>query len=131
MRARAGVLLLSLLVLGTWAEGAEETLPLIKPEVARQHVGKRVAVVFEVKGAKHSEKRKIAYLDSTDNFRDEANLGIAISERGINDLKQKRQVELPAEYYRGKSIRVQGEVVLEEDRVYIKVDDADQIDLAK
>lgn len=109
---------------------AEDQPPRIKAEEARQNVGKKVEVVFEVKATKNSVKRKTVYLDSEENFQDKKNLGIAISERGLSDLKQKRGVVAPEEYYRGKSIRVLGTVASEEDRVYIKVDEAEQLDLA-
>jgi len=110
---------------------AAEDKPIrIKPEEARQHIGKKVEVVFEVKASKNSVKRKTVYLDSEMNFQDEKNLGVAISETGVTDLKQKRGVDAPDEYYRGKSIRVVGVVVKDEDRPYIKVDEADQLDLA-
>lgn len=131
MRIRPGMTILSLLVLLAMADGADDQPPLVKAEDARQHAGKKIAVVFEVKASKYSQKRKTVYLDSTDNFRDEKNLGIAISEPGINDLKQKRQVDAPADYYRGRSIRVEGVVVIEEERTYIKVDTAEQLDLAR
>lgn len=108
---------------------ADEKPPRIKPEEARQHVDKKVEVVFKVKGSKDSIKRKTVYLDSEADFRDEKNLGIAISEKGVTSLKQKRQVDAPAEYYRDKTIRVVGVVVLEEERAYIKIDDADELDL--
>ncbi|MGD9855307.1 MAG: hypothetical protein AB7U20_10190 [Planctomycetaceae bacterium] len=110
--------------------GADEKPPRIKPEEARQHVGKKVEVVFEVKGAKHSLNRKTVYLDSEADFRDEKNLGIAISERGITARKEKRGVDAPAEYYKSKTIRVVGEVAIEDERPYIKVDDAAQLDLS-
>src|SRR5262245_36649262 len=115
----AGILLAGLVATCLWA--ADEKPVRIKPEEARQHVDKKVEVVFEVKASKHSEKRKTTYLDSEASFRDEKNLGIAVSEQGIADLKQKRGVDAPADYYRGKKIRVIGKVVLEEDRPYIKV----------
>lgn len=102
----------------------------IKPEEARMHIDKKVEVVFDVKHAKYSEQRKTAFLDSEVNFQDEKNLGIAITQAGIQDLKQKRAVDGPADFYRGKTIRVTGMVILKEDKPYIEVTQADQLDLA-
>lgn len=110
------------------ADGAAP--PRIKPEDARMHLNKQVEVVFEVKHTKYSEHRKTAFLDSEDNFQDEKNLGIAITEAGIQDLKQKRGVDGPADYYHGKTIRVTGTVSLKEENVYIEVTQAEQLDLA-
>jgi hypothetical protein len=118
-----------LLLLAAVVMGADEKPPRVKPQEARQNVGKKVEVVFEVKGSKNSLKRKTVYLDSEADFRDEKNLGIAISEKGVSDLKQKRNVDEPSEYYRGKVIRVVGDVVIEDERPYIKVDEAEQLDL--
>ncbi len=94
------------------------------------YVDKQVEVVFEVKASKYSERRKTAFLDSEENFQDEKNLGIAITEKGIQDLKQKRAVAGPAAFYRGKTIRVLGTVLLKEDKPYIEINEAAQLDLA-
>lgn len=110
---------------------ADDAPPRIKPEEARQYADKQVEVVFEVKASKHSTKRKTVYLDSETSFSDPKNLGIAVTEQGIADLKQKRSIDAPADYYRGKKIIVTGKVVVEDDRPYIKVDSADHLDLAK
>lgn len=109
---------------------ADDASPRIKPEDARMHVDKKVEVVFEVKHAKYSERRKTAFLDSEENFQDKKNLGIAITETGIQDLKQKRAVDGPADYYRGKTIRVTGTVTLKDEKPYIEVTQAEQLDLA-
>ncbi len=131
MKISATLLAGCLLLLAASVLPAEDKPPCIKPEESRQYVGMQGEVVFEVKASKNSMNRKTVFLDSTTNFNDEANLGIAISEQGVADLNQKRAVSAPAEYYRGKTIRVVGTVVLEDDRVYIKVDAAEQLDLAK
>jgi hypothetical protein len=120
----------SLLLATTSIVLADDTPVHIKPEEARMHVDKKVEVVLEVKHAKYSERRKTAFLDSEENFQDEKNLGIAITEAGIQDLKQKRAVDGPADYYRGKTIRVTGTVILKEDKPYIEVTQAEQLDLA-
>jgi hypothetical protein len=106
----------------------EEKPPRVPADMARQHAGKRVEVVFLVQAAKHSVHRKTVYLDSTKNFQDEQNLGVAISEQGIAEFAQKG-ISAPADHFRDKTIRVTGVVTIEENRVYIKVDKADQLDL--
>ncbi len=126
------VCLLSSLAFATVvSHAAEEKPPRIMAEDARQHVGRKVEVVFEVKGSKNSVKRKTVFLDSEADFNDRKNLGVAISEQGVADLKKVRNVDVPEEFYRGKMIRVVGVVVDEDDRIYIKVNEAEQLDLAK
>lgn len=110
---------------------AEEQQPVrIQPAEARQHIGRRVEVVFEVRHTKNSEKRKTVFLDSEADFNDDKNLGIAINEQGLAELKEKRGVADPADFYEGKKIRVVGTVVMQEGRVYINVSLAEQLDLA-
>ncbi len=83
------VMWLRLLVIGlilptvvSHACGAEDKPPRVKAEDARQHVGKKVEVVFEVKATKNSTKRKTVFLDSESDFNNRNNLGVAISEKG-------------------------------------------------
>lgn len=110
--------------------GADEP-PRVKPEEAKNHDGKTISVVFEVKASKNSVHRKTVFLDSLADFRDPHNLGVAISEKGIADLKAKRGIDNAAEYYKTKTVRVVGKVRLEDDRAYIDVHEADQLDLAQ
>ena len=109
---------------------ADDAPPRIKPEAARRYVDKQVEVVLEVRHSRYSEQRKTASLDSEENFQDEKNLRIAITEKGIQDLKQKWAVDGPADDYKGKSIRVLGTVILKEDKPYIDVNEAEQLELA-
>lgn len=118
-----GLLVLSLVSMSL----ASDAPPRIRPEDARMHVDKSVEVVFKVKHAKYSERRKTAFLDSEENFQDEKNLGIAIA--GIQDLKQKRAIEGPADFYHGKTIRVMGTVILKEEKPYIEVTQAEQLEI--
>lgn len=104
---------------------------VIKPEEARQHVGKKCEITFQVKKTKHAEKRKKYFLDSEEDFNDEKNLGIQIEEAVAGRLKDKKGVDDPAAYYKDKTIKVVGTVVLEDDRPYIKIEDPDQIDVVE
>jgi hypothetical protein len=110
--------------------GAEEP-PRVKPEEAKKHDGQTISVVFEVKAPKNSVHRKTVFLDSLADFRDPNNLGVAISEKGIADLKAKRGIDNAAEYYKTKTVRVVGKVRLEDDRAYIDVHEAEHLDLAQ
>jgi hypothetical protein len=118
---------LTLILTNLAAAFADEKPIPIMPAVAREYKGKRVAVQFKVQATKNSVHRKTVFLDSEKDFRDEKNLGIAITEKGIQDLKQRRRINAPADHFLEKTIRVVGVVVLREDRPYIDVDEADQI----
>lgn len=131
MAARFVLFGLAFCILIHESSGMDEKPLRIKAEDARQHTGQKVEVVFEVKATKRSTKRKTVFLDSESDFNDRKNLGISISEQGEADLKQVRGVSTPEEHYKGKKIRVVGKVVVEDDRVYIKVNHAEQLDVAK
>ena len=131
MYVRFALLSLAFCLLTATSFGSDDQPLRINAEDARQHAGKKVEVIFEVKATKNSAKRKTVFLDSEADFNDRKNLGIAISEEGVADLKKVRDVTAPEEHYRGKKIRVVGEVVIEDDRAYIKVNHAEQLDLAK
>jgi hypothetical protein len=121
----------SLVSLSPAAEPAPVAPPVvIQPDQARRYVGQRVEVTFPVKKAKYSEKRKTVYLDSEVDFHLETNLGIAIVEQGLVSLKEKQKIDAPADHFRAKTIRVVGEIVIEEQKPYIKVTDAAQISIA-
>ena len=125
-----GLLLLPAAVLV--AAGEAETEPAkIKPEEAADHVGEKVVVTMEVRTAKNAARHKKVFLDSRDDFRDEENLGIAISEKGAEDLKASQKIADPAAHYRGKTIRVTGKVVERDGRLYVDVDEAKKIELVE
>jgi DNA/RNA endonuclease YhcR with UshA esterase domain len=96
----------------------------------RNHIGKECTAEMTVKSSKNAVPRRTYFLDSEEDFHDEKNLAVVISydhaakfqEAGIDD---------PAEYYKGKTIRVTGKVIEENDQVRIRVDDPKQIKLVE
>jgi hypothetical protein len=110
---------------------AEDEPEVIKAAEARKHVGKKVSVTFLVKTAKHSEKRQKYYLDSEEDFRDEKNLGIQIPDSVAAKLKQQKNVDDPVDFYKGKEIKVQGKIFLEDERPYIRIEEPEQIDIVE
>jgi hypothetical protein len=73
-------------------------------------------------------QRHEIYLDSEENFRDEKNLAVVITEEVAGKFKD-AGIENPAEHFRGKTIRVTGTVTLKEDRPRIEVSDPKAIKL--
>lgn len=122
--------LVILVLLGSLGFAEDVTAPRrIRPEAAREHAGQKVLVEFQVNAAKFSQKRNVVFLDSHEDFRDPGTLGVAISEKVLEALKTQRQIEKPAEHYRGKKVRVTGVIVIEDNRPYIKVDEVSQLEL--
>ena len=114
--------------IGQIAAGADGNPP-IPADQARNHVGKKITVRMTVKASKKSAKRKLVFLDSSENFQDPDNLGIAIQEAAERDLAQQHQTDDLAGFFRGKTIHVTGTVMRREERTYIDVDAAGQITL--
>jgi DNA/RNA endonuclease YhcR with UshA esterase domain len=112
------------------AADVKNTENIIPAAEVRKHIGKECTAEMTVRSSKNAVPRKTYYLDSEDDFHDEKNLAVVISydhaakfqEAGIDD---------PAEYYKGKIIRVTGKVIEEDDQVRIRVDDPKQIKLVE
>ena len=112
------------------ADDAKTKEKIILAAEIRSHVGKECTAEMTVKASKNAVPRRTYFLDSEEDFHDEKNLAVVISydhaakfqEAGIDD---------PAEYYKGKTIRVTGKVIEEDDQVRIRVDDPKQIKLVE
>ena len=112
------------------ADDDKKTEKIIPAAEARNHIGKDCIAEMTVKSSKNAVPRRSYFLDSEEDFHDEKNLAVVISydhaakfqEAGIDD---------PAEYYKGKTIRVTGKVIEEDDQVRIRVDDPKQIKMVE
>jgi hypothetical protein len=106
------------------------TKEVIPADRAREHIKEKCTVELTVKASKNAVPRKTYFLDSEEDFHDEKNVAILISydhaarfqEAGIDD---------PAEHYKGKTIRVTGTVLEENDNIRIRVDDPKQITIVE
>jgi hypothetical protein len=127
MRIIATLLLCGLAVIPA---PADESKPL-SPADAIKKVNERVTVLMVVKASKNRlEKRGEIYLDSEQDFRDEKNLAIVITKAGAPRFKE-AGVDDPATHFKGKTIQVQGTVIMKENRPRIEVDDPKQIQLVE
>jgi DNA/RNA endonuclease YhcR with UshA esterase domain len=107
---------------------AKEEKPLTPAEAIKM-VNKEVTVEMVVRSSKNAlEKRHEIYLDSEEDFRDEKNLAVVITEDGASKFRD-AGVEDPAEHFRGKTIRVTGTLTLKDDRPRIEVSDPKAIKL--
>ena len=105
---------------------ADETKPLAPAEAIKK-VNEKVTVEMVVKASKNRlEKRGEIYLDSEQDFRDEKNLAIVITKTAAPRFKEAGIAD-PAAHFKGKTIRVQGTVILKDDRPRIEVDEPKQI----
>jgi DNA/RNA endonuclease YhcR with UshA esterase domain len=104
---------------------------VISPVTAIESIGKGTVVVeMTVQASKNRlEKRGIFFLDSDADFASPKNLGIAVSENAINQLKKRIDSADMEKFFIGKEIRVTGAVMRFEQRPYITVLDAKQIEI--
>jgi hypothetical protein len=120
--------ILVLIISGAFAIGADgqDTKPLTPVEAIKK-INEKVVVEMQVKATKNRlEKRGEIYLDSEEDFRDEKNLGIAVTKTGAAKFKE-AGVDDPAVYFKDKTIRVTGTVIIKENRPRIEVDEPKQV----
>ena len=122
---------LAVLLLCSAGVTADEPKAVTPAEAIKQIGQPKVLVEMVVKKAKDRlEKRGIVFLDSEDDFKDEKNLGVAISAEAAAKFKEKG-INDPATHFEGKTIRVRGCVMRFEERPYLPVHDPDQITIVE
>jgi DNA/RNA endonuclease YhcR with UshA esterase domain len=127
MRYVSGCVVAFCLVLPIVATAREDN-PL-SPAEAIKMVDKKVTVQMMVRSSKNAlAGRHEIYLDSEEDFRDEKNLAVVITEEGADKFKE-AGIDDPAQHFRGKTIRVTGKVTLKEDRPRIEISDPKAIRL--
>ncbi len=109
------------------AKAAEKIIPASE---IRSHVGEECTAEMTVKASKNAVPRRTYYLNSEEDFHDEKNLAVVISYDHIAKF-QEAGIDDPADYYKGKTIRITGKVIKEDDEVRIRVDDAKQIKIVE
>jgi len=115
----------------TGASADDEKAPaVVKAADARNHVDERCTVELTVRSSKNAAPRREYYLDSEEDFHDEKNFAVVISYDHA-DLFKKAGIDDPAEHYKGKSLRVTGKVIRENDQVRIRVEDPKQIKIVE
>lgn len=102
----------------------------LSPAEALLRVNESVTVEMLVKRAKSCSGCQDLFFDSEEHYRDPKNLGVAITETGRANFRAVK-IDDPVSYFKGKTIRVQGVVVLKENRPQIEVDDPKQIEIVE
>jgi hypothetical protein len=112
------------------SRGDDKPRNVIPAAEAKDHVGERCTVETTVKASKYSVHRKCYFLDSEADFRDAKNFTAVIAQDDAAKF-QRAGIDDPAEHYRGKTLRVTGKVIAEDDQVRIRVTDPGQIQLVE
>lgn len=95
----------------------------LTPQEALSKVDQRVTVEMEVKSTGGNTAR---YLNSEADFRDPKNFAVYIPQAAVLRFYQ-AQIPDPAQFYKGKTIRVTGMVTLNRGRPQLRVDTPQQI----
>jgi hypothetical protein len=111
---------------GVGARGDAEPEKVIPAHEAQLHVDERCTAEMTVRSSKNAGPRREYYLDSEENFQDDKNLAVVISYDHAGAFKA-AGIDDPADYYKGKTIRVTGKVIREAEQVRIRVEDPKQI----
>ena len=93
---------------------------------AKSHIDEHCTVEMTVRSSKNAAPRREYYLDSEEDFHDEKNFAVVISYDHAEAF-QKAGIDDPAEYYKGKKMRVTGKVIHENDQTRMRVEKPDQI----
>ncbi len=127
--ALALLMLAPSLVTGAAADD-EKPPAVVKADDARNHIDERCTVELTVRSSKNAAPRREYYFDSEEDFHDEKNFAVVIS-YDLADLFKKAGIDDAAEHYKGKSLRVTGKVIRENDQVRIRVEDPKQIKIVE
>lgn len=99
----------------------------LSPIEARKRVGETITVEMIVRASKNRlEKHKEIYLDAELDFRDKKNFAVVINVEGAAKFKTAGIAE-PAGYFKGKTIRATGTVVIHQSVPRIVVSDPKQV----
>lgn len=110
------------------ASPADEPKAVIPSAEARDHVDETGTFEMLVRSSRDYEPRKVYYLNSEDNYRDEKNLAVVIAYDDDEAFK-KAGIDDPAAYYKGKTLRVTGKVIHEANQTRIHVTGPKQIEV--
>jgi hypothetical protein len=102
---------------------AEGPIPSIQ---AKDHIGERRTVETTIQASKDSANRREYYLDSEPSFSDPKNFSVVISYDHADKFRS-AGIDNPANHLKGKTIRVTGTIIQENQQVRIRVEDPAQI----
>jgi len=120
------LLLLPVVPLTMGSADDQKTPEVVSASDAKNYVGKHCTVEMTVRSSKNAVPRREYYLDSEEDFHDEKNFAVVIAYDHADSF-QKAGIADAAEHYKGKKIRVTGNVVRENDQVRIRVEAPHQI----
>src|SRR5262249_40350904 len=116
-----------LFVLTNGSVRADDASKPLNPEQAAKKVNEKVTVEMEVKSTGGRTSR---YLNSETDFKSDKNFTVFISKDALAKFKEAK-IDDPATYYKGKTVRVTGKVVLYQGKPQIVMEGPEQIQLVE
>lgn len=102
-------------------------MPLSAPE-ARTRINEQVTVEMQVKAAKNCQRCSLMFLDSEADHHDPKNFAVAITDTGKGKFRAAK-IDDPAGHFKGKTIRVTGKVIVNDEQPQIELDDPGQVEV--
>jgi len=100
----------------------------LSPQEAANRVNEQVTVQMLVQAAKNCQRCSLMFLDSEEDHHDPKNFAVAVTEIGKAKFREARIAD-PAGHFKGKTIRVTGKVIVNDNQPQIEVDDPGQIEV--
>jgi hypothetical protein len=100
----------------------------LSPLEAINRINEKVTLEMLVKAAKNCQRCSLMFLDSEEDHHDAKNFAVAVTEIGKGRFKAAK-IDDPAGYFKGKTIRVTGMVIVKDNQPQIEVDDPRQIEV--
>ncbi len=105
---------------------ARDEPSVVPADQAAKHVGEECVVEMTVLRGKDGIHGKRYYLDSKEDYKDSSCFTVIIAYEHL-DAFRKAGIDDPAHHYRGKTLRVTGKVVREEDQTRMRIDSPQKI----
>ena len=102
----------------------------ISPVEAIQRLNQPVTVEMQIRRTKNCGCSSQFFLDCEESKRDPKNLGVVVTTAGAAKFME-AGIDDPADHFQGRTIRVQGVVILKEGLPYIEVDNPGQIEIVE
>jgi len=109
------------------ADSSKAPLKLIRPEDAKEYDGKEVTVEFKVAASFEAADKGVCFLNSVKERDDPKQFTTFINHDALLKFRQDSKTAKPADYFKGKKIRVSGTIKPYQGRYEIEVASPGQI----
>ena len=109
------------------ADSSKAPPKVIRPEDAKEFDGKEVTVEFKVAASFEATDKGVCFLNSLKERDDPKQFTVFINHDALLKFRQDSKAAKPADYFKGKKIRVSGTIKPYQSRYEIEVASPDQI----